>query len=128
LSRHPVQAAADNELRELNFQASLPHEEQLKGFQGIGFPYGDLELNAEASWRIKPDTTFTMSDGSHPKYLSRIGDQPRAFFRRTTTLELPSDPKIHKLRPTLAHTPSHLFWGALRSVDIAPKLWFIRFT
>jgi hypothetical protein len=90
-----VRTAADNELRELNFQASLPHEERSKGLQGICFPYVDLELNAEAAWRIKPDTTFTMSDGSHPKYLSRLGDKPRAFFPHTTMLEMLPDPKIN---------------------------------
>jgi hypothetical protein len=50
-----VRTAADNELRELNFQASLPHGERSKGLQGICFPYVDLELKAEAAWRIKPD-------------------------------------------------------------------------
>jgi hypothetical protein len=90
-----VRSAADNELRDLNFQASLPITERKKGLQGICFPYVDLELNAEAAWRIKPDTTFTMSDGSHPKYLSRIGDRPRAYFPHTTTLELLSDPKAN---------------------------------
>ena len=75
-----VRTAADNELRELNFQASLPHEERSKGLQGICFPYVDLELKAEAAWRIKPDTTFTLSDGSHPKYLSRVGDKARALL------------------------------------------------
>ncbi len=90
-----IRTAADNELRELNFQASLPCEERSKGLQGICFPYVDLELNAEAAWRIKPDTTFTMSDGSHPKYLSRLGDKPRAFFPHTTTLEMLSDPKVN---------------------------------
>jgi hypothetical protein len=90
-----VRTAADNELRDLNFQASLPHDERSKGLQGICFPYVDLELNAEASWRIKPDTTFTMSDGSHPKYLSRIGDKVRAYFPHTTTLELLADPKVN---------------------------------
>ena len=48
-----VRTAADNELRDLNFQASLPVEERRKGLQGICFPYVDLELNAEAAWRIK---------------------------------------------------------------------------
>jgi hypothetical protein len=90
-----VRSAADNELRDLNFQASLPHEERKKGLQRICFPYVDLELNAEAAWRIKPDTTFTMSDGSHPKYLSRIGDEVRAYFPHTTTLELLADPKVN---------------------------------
>jgi hypothetical protein len=36
-----------------------------------------------------------MSDGSHPKYLSRIGDKPRAYYPSTTTLELLSDPKAN---------------------------------
>lgn len=90
-----VRSAADNELRDLNFQASLPHEERKKGLQGICFPYVDLELNAEAAWRIKPDTTFTLSDGSHPKYLSRVGDKVRAYFPHTTTLEMLSDPKVN---------------------------------
>jgi hypothetical protein len=40
-------------------------------------------------------TVFTMSDGSHPKYLSRVGDKPRAFFPPATTLEMLSDPKIN---------------------------------
>ena len=53
-----VRSAADNELLDLNFQASLPHEERKKGLQGICFAYVDLELKAEATWRIKPDTTF----------------------------------------------------------------------
>jgi len=90
-----VRTAADNELRELNFQASLPHEERSKGLQGICFTYVDLELKAEASWRVKPDTAFTMSDGSHPKYLSRVGDKVRAYFPHTTTLEMLSDPKVN---------------------------------
>jgi hypothetical protein len=90
-----IRTAADNELRELNFQTSLPCEERSKGLQGICFPYVDPELNAEAAWRIKPNTAFTMSDGSYPKYLSRLGDKPRAFFPHTTTLEMLSDPKIN---------------------------------
>lgn len=90
-----VRTAADNELRELNFQVSLPHEERSKGLQGICFPYVDLELNAEASWRIKPDTTFTLSDGSPPKYLSQVGDKVRAYFPHRTTFEFPSDPKVN---------------------------------
>jgi hypothetical protein len=90
-----VRTAADNELRELYFQASLPREERSKGMQGICFPYVDLELKAEAAWRIKPDTTFTMSDGSHPKYLSRVGDKVRAYFPHTTTLQRLSDPKVN---------------------------------
>jgi hypothetical protein len=90
-----VRSAADNELRDLNFQASLPHEERKKGLQGICFPYVDLELNAEAAWRIKPDTTFTLSDGSQPKYLSRIGDKVWAYFPHATTLELLADPKVN---------------------------------
>ncbi len=90
-----VRSAADNELRDLNFQASLPRDERSKGLQGICFPYVDLEQNSEAAWRIKPDSTFTMSDGSHPKYLSRIGDKPRAYYPHTTTLELLSDPKAN---------------------------------
>ena len=90
-----VRTAADNELRELNFQASLPHEERSKGLQGTCFPYVDLKLKAEAAWRIKPDTAFTMSDGSHPKYLSRVGDKVRAYFPHTTTLEMLSDPKAN---------------------------------
>jgi hypothetical protein len=72
-----VRSAADNELRELNFQASIPVGERRKGLQGICFAYVDLELNAEASWRIKPDTPFLMGDGSTAKYLSRIGDKVR---------------------------------------------------
>ena len=36
-----------------------------------------------------------MSDGSHPKYLSRIGDKPRAYYPHTTTLELLSDAKAN---------------------------------
>jgi hypothetical protein len=90
-----VRSACDNELRDLNFQASLPREERTKGLQGICFPYVDLELNAEAAWRIKPDSTFTLSDGSHPKYLSRIGDKPRAYYPHTTTIELLADAKAN---------------------------------
>jgi hypothetical protein len=87
--------AADNELRDLNFQASLPIDERKKGLQGICFPYRDIECNAEAAWRIKPDVQFNLSDGSHPKYLSRIGDKVRAYFPHTTTKELISDPKVN---------------------------------
>jgi len=89
-----VRAAADNELRELNFQASLPHEERSRGLQ-VCFPHVNRELKAEASWRIKPDATFRLSDGSHPKYLSRVGDKGRAYFPHTTTLEMLSDPKVN---------------------------------
>jgi len=90
-----VRTAADNELRDLNFQASLPVEERRKGLQGICFPYVDLELMAEAAWRIKPDAAFTLSDGSRPKYLSRVGDKARAYFPHTTTRELLADPKVN---------------------------------
>ena len=60
-----VRTAADNELRELNFQASLPHDERSKGLQGSCFPYVDLELKVEASWRIKPDAVSAGLKGSH---------------------------------------------------------------
>jgi len=90
-----VRTAADNELRALNFQASLPHAERSKGLQGICFPYADLELRAEAAWRVKPDTPFLMGDGKPAKYLSRLGDKVKAFFPHTTTLEMLKDPKIN---------------------------------
>jgi len=35
-----------------------------------------------------------MSDGSHPKYLSRVGDMVRAYFPHTTMIELLADPKV----------------------------------
>jgi len=52
--------AADNELRELNFQVSLPHEERSKGLQGICFPYVDLELRAEALQKSEPKRKFVV--------------------------------------------------------------------
>lgn len=90
-----VRTAADNELRELNFQASLPTDERSKGLQGICFAYVDLQTNAEASWRLKPDTPFIMGDGSPAKYLSRLGDKVRPYFPHTTTLEMLSDSKVN---------------------------------
>jgi hypothetical protein len=33
-----VRSAYDNELRDLNFQASLPHEVRKKGLQGVNLP------------------------------------------------------------------------------------------
>jgi hypothetical protein len=55
-----VRMAADNELRELNFQVSLPHEERSKGLQGICFPYVDLELRAEALQKSEPKRKFVV--------------------------------------------------------------------
>jgi hypothetical protein len=36
-----------------------------------------------------------MSDGSHAKYLSRIGDKVRAYFPHTTTLDFLADPRVN---------------------------------
>jgi hypothetical protein len=109
-----VRTACDNELRDHNFQASLPREERSKGLQGICFPYVDLELKAEAAWGIKPDTMFTMSDGSHPKYLSRVGDKARAYFPHTTTLDMLSDPKVNVV---ITEGEDAMLWTAEPSTD-----------
>jgi hypothetical protein len=90
-----VRSAADNELRVLNFQASLPISERSKGLQGLCFPYVDLDTNAEAAWRIKPDTKLVLGDGSSPKYLSRIGDKPRPYYPHNTKLEFKANVKIN---------------------------------
>lgn len=82
-----VRTAADNELRELNFQASLPVEERKHGLFGIVFPFRDLESGAECAWRLRPDKPFSLSNGDQAKYLSRIGDKVRAFYPHTTTAE-----------------------------------------
>jgi hypothetical protein len=55
-----VRTAADNELRELGFDASLPAEERKKGLQGICFEYRDLAGNT-TSYRIKPDLAFSLN-------------------------------------------------------------------
>jgi len=50
------------------------------------------------SWLLEttePDAAFTLSDGSRPKYLSRVGDKARAYFPHTTTRELLADPKVN---------------------------------
>jgi len=90
-----VRTAADNELRELNFQASLPVEERKHGLFGIVFAFRDLETGQECAWRLRPDRPFTMGDGSKAKYLSRIGDKIRAFYPHTTTAEHRSNPRVN---------------------------------
>jgi hypothetical protein len=81
-----VRTVADNEVRALNFQASLPTEERSRGLQGILFPYRDLKTAEEVSWRLKPDTPFSLN-GKGAKYLSRAGDKVHAYFPHTTTAE-----------------------------------------
>jgi archaellum biogenesis ATPase FlaH len=88
-----VRTAADNELRELNFQASLAHEERSKGMQGLCFEYCDLSRNP-LSYRIKPDQSFSLS-GKRAKYLSRAGDKVHAYFPHTTTSEMAANPKVN---------------------------------
>jgi hypothetical protein len=56
---------------------------------------GCLESNAEALNRIKLDTIFPISEGSHPKHLSRIGERPAEFFLHITAPQSLSDPKIN---------------------------------
>ncbi len=80
-----VRTAADNELRALGFDASLPHEERSKGLQGICFEYRGFSGDA-ITYRIKPDQTFSLN-GKGAKYLSRAGDKIRAYFPHTTTAE-----------------------------------------
>jgi len=92
-----VRTAADNELRELNFQASLPLDERRKGLQGICFAYRDPQTNEEVSWRIKPDTPFVMGDGKPAKYLSRMGDKPRAYLPHTVTADMLADAKVNAI-------------------------------
>jgi hypothetical protein len=90
-----VRTAADNELRELNFQASLPVDERKKGLFGIVFPYRDLETGQECAWRLRPDVPFIMGDGGKAKYLSRLGDKVRAYFPHTTTSQQAANPKVN---------------------------------
>ncbi len=95
VSKSGCRTLADNEARDLNFQASLPTAERGKGLQGICFPYRDPSTGEAASWRLKPDTPFLMSDGDKAKYLSRLGDKPHGFFPHTTTSAMLEEPKIN---------------------------------
>jgi len=89
-----VRSIADNEARTIGFAASLPHDQNKQGLQGICFSYCDLATRAEVSWRLKPDQKFSLN-GSAAKYLSRAGDQVRAYYPHTTTPEHAKDPKIN---------------------------------
>jgi len=90
-----VRTAADNELRELNFHASLPIDERKHGLFGIVFPFRDLETGQECAWRLRPDKPFSLSNGDQAKYLSRIGDKVRAFYPHTTTAEHRNKPNVN---------------------------------
>ena len=87
-----VRTAADNELRQLNFQASLPIDQRNEGLQGLCFEYHDPWTGHPLTWRIRPDVRFTI-EGKQAKYLSRLGDALRPYFPHTTTTELLADPK-----------------------------------
>jgi len=90
-----VRTAADNELRALNFQASLAADQRGKGLQGLCFTYRDIRTGEEVAWRIKPDTPFMMGDGRQAKYLSRIGDRVRAYFPHTSTADMFENTKVN---------------------------------
>jgi len=89
-----LRTAADNECRELNFEASLPIDERKHGLFGIVFPYRDLETGQECSWRLRPDKPFNMADGNKAKYLARLGDRVRPFYPHTTTRDQMQNPKV----------------------------------
>lgn len=88
---------ADNEVRDLNFQASLPVDERSHGLQGIGFEYRDISSPGSTSiWRLKPDHAFSIS-GKPAKYLSRKGDPCRPYYPHTTTAGMKADTSVQVL-------------------------------
>jgi hypothetical protein len=91
-----VRSAADNELRRLNFEASLPVDQRKQGLQGLCFEYRDPWTGGPLTWRLRPDARFDI-DGKPAKYLSRLGDSLRPFFPHTTTAELLADPKAEAI-------------------------------
>lgn len=88
-----VRTAADNELRRLGFDASIPADQRKNGLQGIAFEYRDLSGNP-ISYRIKPDQVFSLN-GKGAKYLSRAGDRVHAYFPHATKPEYAADTKVN---------------------------------
>ena len=85
---------ADNEARDLNFQASLPIDERSKGLQGILFTYRTLDGSRDPNHRLKPDLRFSLN-GKQAKYLSRKGDPLRPYFPSTTLPDHAANAKIN---------------------------------
>ena len=88
-----VRTAADNELRALGFEASIPLDQRKNGLQGSSFAYRDLATSREVSWRLKPDTAFSLN-GKAARYLSRAGDKLRCFYPHTTVAEFVPNTKV----------------------------------
>ena len=81
-----VSSRADNELRNVGFDASIPNDQKDNGLQGICFAYRDPRTGTPLSWRLRPDQKFNLN-GHDAKYLSRRGDTMRAYFPHTVTVE-----------------------------------------
>lgn len=89
-----IRSAADNEVRQLGFAASLPRDAQSGGLQGILFPYVDLADRHVITWRLKPDKSIPMPERD-AKYLSLIGSGSHPFLPHTTTKEKLDNIKVN---------------------------------
>ncbi len=88
-----VQRLHDNQVRRLNFQASLPLDQREQGLQGLYFPSIDPATGEERVGQLRTDYRFEIQ-GRPVKYLSRRGEPVRAYFPHTVTEEKLLDPKI----------------------------------
>lgn len=89
-----VRYLADNELRRMGFDASLPVECKNQGLQGIGFEYRPINGSGPSVWRLKPDNSIPIG-GKAAKYLSRKGDPARAYYPKGTTVDCQKSIKIN---------------------------------
>ncbi|MDA2934043.1 AAA family ATPase [Acidobacteria bacterium AH-259-D05] len=106
-----VRTLMDNEARSLGFISSIPADQRKKGLQGVGFEYVN-PLNGQATtWRLRPDTKFTLN-AKEAKYLSRKGDPVRVFYPHTTTSEQLENSKV----------PLVITEAELKAVSIAENL------
>ncbi len=106
-----VRTLMDNEARNLGFLSSIPSDQRKNGLQGLGFEFVNPLNGQESTWRLRPDTKFTLN-GKRAKYLARRGDPVRVFFPHITTEEELQNPKI----------PAVITEGELKTVSIAENL------
>ncbi len=106
-----VRTLMDNEARNLGFLSSIPSDQRKNGLQGLGFEFVNPLNDQESTWRLRPDTKFTLNT-KEAKYLSRKGDPVRVFYPHTTTSEQLENAKV----------PLVITEAELKAVSIAENL------
>ena len=106
-----VRTVMDNEARSLGFISSIPADQRKNGLQGLGFEFVNPLNGQDSTWRLRPDTKFTLNS-REAKYLSRKGDPVRVFYPHTTNSDQLENTKV----------PLIITEAELKAVSIAENL------